>query len=76
MPVIDGVLYLLAVVLSPVYWAFRAVRRGTHDLPDYSGYQTDYSDDPLLAGSVLVVQLMVLLILTAWFLRRKDVQRL
>jgi hypothetical protein len=76
MPVIDGVLYLLAVVLSPVYWAFRAIRRGTHDLPDYSGYRTDYSDDPLLAGSVLVLQLVVLLTLTAWFLRRKDVQRL
>jgi hypothetical protein len=29
-----------------------------------------------LAGSVLVVQLVVLLTLTAWFLRRKDVQRL
>ena len=75
MPVKDGVLYLLAVVLSPVYWAFRGVRRGTHDLPDYSGYQTDYSDDPLFAGGVLVVQLVVLLMLTAWFLRRKDVQR-
>jgi ABC-type multidrug transport system ATPase subunit len=76
MPVKDGILYLLAVVLSPVYWAFRAVRKGTHDLPDYSGYQTDYADDPWLASGVLVLQLAVLLIMTAWFLRQKDVQRL
>jgi ABC-type multidrug transport system ATPase subunit len=75
MPVKDGVLYALAVVLSPVYWAFRAVRKGTNTLPDYSGYQTDYHENPYFACGILLVQLVVLLILTAWFLRRKDVQR-
>jgi ABC-type multidrug transport system ATPase subunit len=75
MPVKDGVLYILAVVLSPVYWAFRAVRKGTNDLPDYSGYRMDYTENPWFACAMLVAQLAVLMILTAWFLRRKDVQR-
>ncbi len=75
MPVKDGVLYWLAVVLSPVYWAFRAIRLGAHDLPDYSGYQMDYDDNPWLACAVMGVQMGVLLVLTTVFLRRKDVHR-
>jgi ABC-type multidrug transport system ATPase subunit len=75
MPVKDGVLYWLAVVLSPVYWAFRGIRRGTSDLPDYSGYQMDYTEDPWLACGVLVVQLIALLLMTTLFLRSKDLHR-
>jgi ABC-type multidrug transport system ATPase subunit len=74
MPVKDGPLYLLAVVLSPVYWAFRAVRVGTNDLPEYSGYRMDYPENPWLAAGALVLQLVALLVLTTWFLRRKDVR--
>ena len=75
MPVRDGVLYWLAVVLSPVYWAFRAIRLGVNDLPDYSGYQMDYDDNPWLACAVMGVQLVLLLVLTTVFLRRKDIHR-
>ena len=75
MPVKDGVLYWLAVVFSPVYWAFRAVRQGTNELPDYSGYRMDYNEDPWLACGVMLIQLTVLLALTTWVLRRKDLHR-
>jgi ABC-type multidrug transport system ATPase subunit len=75
MPVTDGILYWLAVVISPVYWAFRAVRVGSTDLPEYTGYRMDYVEDPWRAIAALVVQLVVLLALTTWFLRRKDVRR-
>jgi ABC-type multidrug transport system ATPase subunit len=75
MPVRDGILFVLAVVLSPVYWAFRAVRKGTTTLPEYSGYQMGYVEEPLIACAALVVQLVVLLLLTTWFLRQKDARR-
>jgi hypothetical protein len=75
MPVTDGVLYWLAVILSPVYWAFRAVRTGTNDLPDYSGYRMEYNEEPWIACAALAIQLVVLLGLTTWFLRSKDVRR-
>jgi hypothetical protein len=69
------VLYWLAVVLSPVYWAYRAVRAGATDLPDYTGYRMDYVEDPWRACVALVVQLAVLLALTTCFLRQKDWRR-
>jgi ABC-type multidrug transport system ATPase subunit len=75
MPVRDGVLYWLAVTLSPVYWAFRAVRVGTNELPEYSGYRMDYLEEPWVACAVLALQMAVLLALTTWFLRGKDVRR-
>ncbi len=71
----DGTLmYYVAAILSPVYWAYRAVRRGAHDehLKTYPFYSTAAEGIgwPCLA---LAVQTVGLLLLTAWCLRRKDV---
>jgi ABC transport system ATP-binding/permease protein len=71
----DGALYWMGVILSPVYWAFRAMRKGTSELPEYSGYRLDYSEDPWQACAMLAVQLVVMLCLTTFMLRRKDVRR-
>jgi ABC-type multidrug transport system ATPase subunit len=71
-----GPLYWIAVLLSPAYWAFRGVRRGTTDLlpADFPGHM-DYSENVWLAVLALAVQMVVLLLLTTWFLRQKDVRR-
>jgi ABC-type multidrug transport system ATPase subunit len=72
----DGPLYFVAVALSPAYWAYRAVHVGTHDVlpPDVPGH-TDYTETVWLPVLALTVQMAVLLVLTAWFLRQKDVRR-
>jgi ABC-type multidrug transport system ATPase subunit len=75
MPIKDGPLHAIAVVLSPVYWAFRAIRRGATELPDVLPYHMNYNDSVGLACAALVAQMFVLLLLTAWFLKRKDVRR-
>ena len=67
-----GLLRWLAMGLSPVYWAYRAVRLGGQDLPPGFPGHTVYPDGALLPCAVLVLQTAVLLLLTAWFLRRKD----
>jgi hypothetical protein len=69
----EGVLHMLAVTLSPVYWAYRAIHLGAHELPkDFPGHvaSTDGLGLPCLA---LVVQMLVLLAATWWFMKRKDV---
>jgi ABC-type multidrug transport system ATPase subunit len=69
----SGLLHWLAVVLSPVYWAYRAVHCGAWDLPsNFPGFaiHPDEIHWPCLA---LVVQTGLLLLLTAIALRRKDV---
>jgi ABC-type multidrug transport system ATPase subunit len=72
MSVNTGPLYYLAVTLSPVYWAYRAVHLGASALPaGYPGH-TNYSDGVGLPCLALVVQMTVLLVMTAWFLKRKD----
>jgi ABC-type multidrug transport system ATPase subunit len=75
LPVKDGVLYAIALVTSPAYWAFRAVRRGATSLPADLPYHMAYSDSVWLACLALLVQTAALLALTGWFLRRKDVRR-
>jgi hypothetical protein len=72
MPVTSGPLYWSAVVLSPVYWAFRAARRGATTMPHDLPYFMQYNDSPLLASAALVVQTAVLLALAAWALKQKD----
>jgi hypothetical protein len=69
-----GVLYWLAVTLSPVYWAFRAVRVGECELPKDMYYRMDYDDSLWIPCVALIVQILVLLLLTAWFLKKKDAQ--
>src|SRR5205807_2482353 len=69
----SGVLAYLAKVLSPVYWAFRAVRLGAHDIiPKGFPGHVPYPDGALLPCLALVTQTLVMLGLTAWFMRRKD----
>ena len=68
----DGVIYWLAVVFSPVYWAFRAVRMGECELPRDVYYHMDYDDSLWIPCAALVVQTVALLLLTSWFLKRKD----
>jgi ABC-type multidrug transport system ATPase subunit len=65
----------LAMALSPVYWAFRGVHRGATSLPIDLPFHRDYNDSLWIVCTALAVQMVVLLGLTAWFLRRKDVGR-
>jgi hypothetical protein len=65
----------LAMVLSPVYWAFRGVHRGAAEMPPDIPFHVDYDDRVGLACAALAVQVVVLLLLTAWFLRQKDAGR-
>jgi hypothetical protein len=75
MPISSEPLHTVALTLSPAYWAYRAVRRGASLLPDYVPGHSDFNDSVWLACGALLLQLMVLLLLTAWFLRQKDVRR-
>jgi hypothetical protein len=71
----DGPLYWLAVAFSPAYWAFRGLRKGTTELPEYSGYRMDYAENAWVACAMLMLQLILALCLTAVLLRQKDVRR-
>jgi ABC-type multidrug transport system ATPase subunit len=75
LPVKDGLLYVIALVGSPAYWGFRAVRRGATALPADLPAHMNYNDSVWLACAGLAVQITVLLALTAWFLKRKDVRQ-
>jgi ABC-type multidrug transport system ATPase subunit len=68
----EGFIYWLAVVFSPVYWAFRGVRRGATELPADMYYHMNYDDSLWIACGALGSQTFVLLLLTAWFLKSKD----
>jgi ABC-type multidrug transport system ATPase subunit len=70
-----GPLYWLAFTASPVYWAYRAIHLGAPQLPTYVPGYVDYYESVPLSCLALVVQAAVLLLATAWFLRRKDVGR-
>jgi ABC-type transport system involved in multi-copper enzyme maturation permease subunit len=74
MPIRYGVLQGLAWLMSPEYWAFRAIRLGETTLPTMMSDNRMLYDDTLwLPCVVLLVETMTMLGLTAWFLRRKDV---
>jgi ABC-type multidrug transport system ATPase subunit len=75
MPINNEPLHTIALTLSPAYWAYRAVRRGASYLPGYVPGHSTFNDSVWLACGALLVQLTVLLLLTAWFLRQKDVRR-
>ncbi|HJT76990.1 MAG TPA: ATP-binding cassette domain-containing protein, partial [Gemmataceae bacterium] len=68
-----GLLYWLAMLTSPVYWAFRTIRRGVTAFPEGFPFHRSYNDNPLLGCAALAAMLVVLLAATAWFMRRKDV---
>jgi hypothetical protein len=65
----------LAMLLAPAYWALRGARTGetefSKDMPVYA----DYDDNLWLPTVALTVQTAAMLLLTAWFLKRKDVAR-
>jgi ABC-type multidrug transport system ATPase subunit/ABC-type multidrug transport system permease subunit len=65
----------LAMSLSPVYWAYRGIHRGATRLPEALPMHMDYDEHVWIPCAALLVQTVVLLGLTAWFLRRKDVGR-
>jgi len=71
----DGPLYSLATLLSPAYWAYRGVHRGTTSLPPDVPAAMNYNDNVWVACTALIIQTAIMLGLAAWFLRRKDVQR-
>jgi hypothetical protein len=73
-PITSGVLRVLAVTLSPVYWAYRAVHRGATTIlpPDFPFHQ-EYNDSVALVCAALALQMAALVAATVWFLRRKDV---
>jgi ABC-type multidrug transport system ATPase subunit len=68
----SGPLYYLATTLSPVYWGYRAIHRGAQELPAGFPGHVDYPDGIALPCEALIAQTVVLLLLTAWFLRRKE----
>jgi ABC-type multidrug transport system ATPase subunit len=68
----EGLMKWLAMALSPVYWAFRAVHRGASSLPPGFPGHVDYPEGVQLPCEALLLQTAVLLLLTAWFLRGKE----
>jgi ABC-type multidrug transport system ATPase subunit len=72
LPVNEGVIHWIAAIGSPVYWAFRAVHLGANTLPRGQSTHVPYADDVWLPCEVLLVQTLVLLLLTAYFLKRKE----
>jgi hypothetical protein len=65
----------LAMTLSPVYWGYTAIHRNADRLPAYHPMHADSEYTVGLACAALAVQAVVLLVLTVWFLRRRDVDR-
>ena len=72
MPIKDGPLHFFAMLFSPVYWAFRAARRGATTLPDFVTIRMEYNDSVTLACGALAAETIIFLLLTGWFLKRKD----
>ena len=70
--VTEGVLYYLAMGLSPVYWAYRAVHLGGSQLTAHFPGYVNYEDHLALPCVMLIVQTVLLLLATAIFLRRKE----
>jgi ABC-type multidrug transport system ATPase subunit len=68
----EGPLQWLAMGLSPVYWAYRAVHLGAQLLPAGFPGHVDYPDSAALPCAALLGQTLVLLLLTAWFLYHKE----
>ena len=71
----SGVLLWLAMLLSPAYWAFRAARTGETELPADFPMRMDYDDSLWIPCAVLLAQTVIMLLATAWLLRRKDLRR-
>jgi hypothetical protein len=75
MPMDTPPLNYIAFIGSPAYWAFRAIRTGETTLPASFPWQISYDDNNALAFAALSAQLLGLLLLAAWLLRRWDVRK-
>jgi hypothetical protein len=64
--------FVLAATICPVYWAYRAIHLGARTLPEGFPAKVEYPDSVLWPCAALGVQLVVVLALTGFFLRRKD----
>lgn len=73
-PVRHGLLHLVAVVGSPVYWAYRAAHRGETELPVDLPFHETYDDRLIWPVLALLAQTAVLLIVATILMRRKDVR--
>jgi ABC-type multidrug transport system ATPase subunit len=71
LPIRHGVMYWLAAIGSPVYWAYRAARQGAHRFPESLPFSSPFLDNAVIPCEALAVQTVVMLLLTAVFLRRK-----
>jgi ABC-type multidrug transport system ATPase subunit len=71
----SGPLYWLSFAASPVYWAYRAIHLGASQLPAFMPGYVDAIEGVTLPCVALTVQMVVMLVATAWFLRQKDVRR-
>jgi ABC-type multidrug transport system ATPase subunit len=67
-----GLLHFLAVSLSPVYWAYRAIHLRADTLPPAFPGHVDYPDSLGLPCAALALQAVLMLGLTAWALKRKE----
>jgi len=70
-----GPLLWLAQTLSPAYWAYRACQRGVTTLPPDLPWHMNYNDSVLLACAAMLGQTIVLVGLTAYFLKLKDIRK-
>jgi hypothetical protein len=75
LPIKGGPLHILAELLSPAYWGYRAVQRGATTMPADLPWHMDYNDSVWIACAALALQMVVLLITTAVFLRAKDLRK-
>ena len=66
----SGPLYWLAFSCSPVYWAYRGIHLGASDLPPFMPGYVDAIEGALLPCIALLTQMVLMLVSTAWFLRR------
>lgn len=65
----------LATIFSPVCWGFRGIHRGASLLPTYHRMYIPSEYSLRTVCIALTTQMVVMLIATAWFLRKKDVGR-
>jgi hypothetical protein len=75
LPLDSEPLCTIAKIAAPPYWAYRAIRTGETELPEGFPWRMDYQDDIGLACAALVAQMLGLLLLTTWMLRRWDVRK-
>jgi ABC-type multidrug transport system ATPase subunit len=73
--VAEGPLRLLALTVSPVYWAYRGIHRGATTLPPDFPFSEGYNDSVWLSCLAMMIQTALLFLATIWFLRRKDFGR-